>query len=206
MDNQNQLKNAYNKQANQRNEAITETWKIKERNHFLKLVQEEEKVTLLEIGTGPGNDSLYFKENGLKTFSTDLSPEMITLCKEKGLEAAEMSFYDLTFPSNHFDAIYALNCLLHVPKAELEDVLIELKRVLQPGGLFYLGVYGGKNSEGIWEDDVYEPKRFFSFYEDDALQTLLTAHFSIESFTVVPKHVIGGELTFQSVILRKIEI
>lgn len=205
MDNQNQLKNAYNKQANQRNQATTEAWKVKERNRFLKLVQDEEKTSLLEIGAGPGNDSLYFKENGLKTFSTDLSPEMITLCKEKGLEAVEMSFYDLTFPSNHFDAIYALNCLLHVPKAELEDVLIELKRVLQPGGLFYLGVYGGKNSEGIWEDDVYEPKRFFSFYEDDALQTLLTAHFSIESFQVISKEVIGGNLAFQSVVLRKTE-
>ncbi|GAF23495.1 methyltransferase [Bacillus sp. JCM 19047] len=203
MNTQQQLKEAYNKQAKYRDSAITDDWKTNEREGFLRVLQREKKTSLLEIGAGPGHDSLYFHQHGFHTFSTDLSPEMIAICKSKGLEAAEMSFYQLQFPDEQFDALYAFNCLLHVPKAELSEVLNELKRVIKPNGLFYLGVYGGRTSEGIWEEDVYEPKRFFSFYEHEPLQSLLSAFFSIESFNVIPSNVIGGDLAFQSIVLRK---
>lgn len=114
-----------------------------------------------------------------------------------------MSFYNLNFPDQHFDSIWALNCLLHVPKDDIKDVLNELKRVLKPSGLFYLGVYGGENSEGIWKEDHYTPKRFFSFYDDESLEELLSEIFLIEYFEVVSKEIVGGKYHFQSVISRK---
>lgn len=130
---------------------------------------------------------------------------MIKLCRDKGLNARVMSFYNLDFPNYHFDSIWALNCLLHVPKEDMKKVLSEIKRVLKPSGLFYLGVYGGENSEGVWEDDHYSPKRFFSFYDDETLKELLSESFHIEYFKVVPKEIVGGNVqfhSFQSVILR----
>jgi hypothetical protein len=45
--------------------------------------------------------------------------------------------------------------MLHVRKADLGFVLEEIKNVLNPSGLFFMGVYGGEDSEGIWEDDIY---------------------------------------------------
>lgn len=192
---------SYNKKAVERNSYNVQDWKVKERDTFLKFIQNEECSSLLEIGAGTGKDSLYFKEQGLSTFSTDVSPEMIKLCKEKGLNAGVMSFYNLNFPSNHFDSIWALNCLLHVPKIDIKGVLNEIKRVLKPSGLFYLGVYGGENFEGIWEEDHYTPKRFFSFYEDASLKELLSELFHIKYFAVVPKEKVGGQFNFQSVIL-----
>ncbi|MED5018470.1 class I SAM-dependent methyltransferase [Paenibacillus chibensis] len=33
-----------------------------------------------------------------------------------------MDFYDLDFADCTFDAVYVMNCLLHVPKAQLLDV------------------------------------------------------------------------------------
>ncbi|WP_241494640.1 class I SAM-dependent methyltransferase [Bacillus coahuilensis] len=168
----------------------------------MKSIHNENYSRLLEIGAGTGKDSLYFKEQGLTTFSTDISSEMIKLCRDKGLNAAVMSFYNLDFPNHHFDSIWSLNCLLHVPKEDIRGVLNEIKRVLKPSGLFYLGVYGGENSEGIWEDDPYTPKRFFSFYDDASLKELLSELFIIENFEVVPKDIVGGKFHFQSVILR----
>ncbi|WDV48117.1 hypothetical protein PV797_10565 [Clostridiaceae bacterium M8S5] len=53
---------------------------------------------------------------------------------------------------------------------------------MKPKGLFYLGLYGGENSEGIWEEDFYEPKRFFSFYEDNDIKKLIERYFQIECF------------------------
>ncbi|WP_404450690.1 class I SAM-dependent methyltransferase [Virgibacillus necropolis] len=193
---------SYNKSANERDSQRQQDWKIKERDIFNKFLIDENKSNLLEIGAGPGKDSLFFKEQGIDTYSTDISPEMVKLCGNKGLIADVMSFDELGFPDNHFDAVWAMNCLLHVPKDEISVVLSEIKRVLKPSGLFFMGVYGGKNSEGVWEDDFYEPKRFFSFYEDDLIKELLAEFFTIERFDVVSDEVVGGSFAFQSIILR----
>ncbi|MBB4822825.1 SAM-dependent methyltransferase [Sporosarcina luteola] len=193
---------SYNKKASERDSSNVQDWKVKEREVFLRYIKAEKHNSLLEIGAGTGKDSLFFKEQGLHTFSTDVSPEMIQLCKEKGLSADVMSFYNLDFPGGQFDSIWALNCLLHVPKADIKGVLKEIKRVVKPSGLFYLGVYGGENSEGIWEGDHYTPKRFFSFFDDESLKDILSEFFLIEYFNVVPKETIGGKFHFQSVILR----
>lgn len=197
------LSSSYDSKSKQRNESLIQDWKVEERDHFYSLLVKEEKISLLEIGAGPGKDGLFFNERGLKTLSTDLSEESVALCQEKGLNAKVMSFDHLTLPDNEFDAVWALNCLLHVPKQELEQVLMEIKRVLKPGGLFYMGVYGGRDSEGIWEDDFYEPKRFFSFYEDEKIKEVVANVFEIEGFRTISKEIVGGELDFQSIILRK---
>lgn len=200
---QQNIVNSYNKNAIDRDSYSIQDWKVKEREIFLGKLRADKCLNLLEIGAGPGKDSLYFKEQRLNTTSTDISPEMVKLCKEKGLNAKVMNFADLDFPDDHFDCIWALNCLLHVSKKDIKSVLIEIKRVLKPSGLFYMGGYGGENHEGIWEGDSYTPKRFFSFFEDDSIKELLSEVFTIEYFHVVPKEMVGGPFHFQSTILRK---
>jgi SAM-dependent methyltransferase len=115
-----------------------------------------------------------------------------------------MDLSDLDFPSDAFDAVYALNSLLHLPGRELPAALRGIQTVLKPGGLFYLGVYGGKDHEGVWAGDPYEPKRFFSFHTDERLGQMVTRSFDICSFrrTAVAAERARG-LHFQSLILRK---
>lgn len=36
---------------------------------------------VLDLGCGPGRDSLYFKQRGLNPVCVDISPEMIRLCR-----------------------------------------------------------------------------------------------------------------------------
>jgi SAM-dependent methyltransferase len=200
------LTSSYNKQAFDRDSLHVQDWKTKERDIFVSYLEKENTASLLEIGAGPGKDSSHFKSIGLETVSTDLSPEMVKLCRDKGLNAYVMSFDHLKFTNNAFDSVWALNCLLHVPKANLVAILQEIKRVLKPDGLFYLGVYGGSRFEGVWEDDFYKPKRFFSFYGDEELKDILSSQFKVEYFNVVPTEIVGGEYHFQSVILRKSEV
>ena len=171
--------------AQQRNNTEKEDWKIVERQRFLSLLQQEGKRTLLEIGAGTGKDSLFFQENGLRVVCTDLSPAMIALCREKGLEAYAMDFLNLDFPPASFDAIYALNCLLHVPGAALPAVLEKIRGLLRPAGLFYLGVYGGFEQEGISEQDNHVPHRFFSFHTDEFLEEVTAPCFDLISFKVM---------------------
>ena len=184
-----------------RNYKEKEDWKIVERQRFLSLLQQEGKRTLLEIGAGTGKDSLFFQENGLRVVCTDLSPAMIALCREKGLEAYVMDFLYLDFPLASFDAVYALNCLLHVPGAALPAVLEKIRGLLRPAGLFYLGVYGGLEQEGINEQDSHIPPRFFSFHTDEFMEETTAPYFDLVSFKVMawPERT----MHFQAMTLRR---
>jgi len=37
-------------------------------------------------------------------------------------------------------------------------------------------------SEGAWENDFYEPKRFFAMYEDDEIVKIMARRFEVEDF------------------------
>ena len=192
---------AYNQQAEQRNKSEIEDWKVAERAHFLSLLQQENKQALLEIGAGHGRDSLFFLMQGLKVISLDMSSAMTRLCQKKGISVCIMDMASLGFENNSFDAIYALNSFLHLPKSEFPIALVNVCNVLRPAGLFYLGIYGGYDFEGIWEDDSYTPKRFFSFHSDKNLKTTLAKYFEIVYFRNIQFG--DGNRAFQSAILRK---
>jgi SAM-dependent methyltransferase len=201
MSNKKTLKQSYNNYASERGKSTIEPWKAKERDQFLHHLKGENSSSLLEIGAGPGRDSLYFKQQGLDVTCVDLSDEMVKLCRDKGLYAQVMDFYNLEFLDQSFDAVYALNCLLHVPKANLDSVLKEIHRVLRDGGLFFCGVYGGQDTEGIWEKDNYEPKRFFSMYPDEDIEKIMSSTFQLIDFHTVSMG--EGAPHFQSILLRK---
>jgi SAM-dependent methyltransferase len=192
---------SHKERVEERDKGEIASWKAVERQHFLSLLQQEGKQRLLEIGAGPGRDSKFFQDHGLEVVCTDLSPEMVHLCRQKGLTAYEMDFLSLDFPESSFDAIYALNCLLHVPTKSLPDVLRKLQGLLQPGGLFYLGVYGGIEREGIVPDDRHEPRRFFSYHTDDYMRHMTAKFFTVHSFNAISLS--DEPFHFQSIILRR---
>jgi SAM-dependent methyltransferase len=197
------LRRAYARQAGARDRRSIQPWKIAERQNFLERLQAAGAHSLLEIGAGTGQDAEFFAAHGLQVLATDLTPENVAACRQKGLEARVMDVCALDLPDAQFDAAFSLNCLLHLPKSEFPKALSEISRVLKPGGLFYLGLYGGQDSEGIYEDDTYEPKRFFSFWSDEGLKNHLEEFFEVISFNVIPLEE-DPELIFQSVSLKKI--
>ena len=174
------LRSYYDKTAFEREANSVQAWKHVERGRFLEELKAKEAETLLELG--PGKDSLFFQDQGFEVTAADLSPKMVRLCRSKGIDAHVMDFAELDFPEASFDAVYALNSLLHTPKKALPNVLEGICRVMKPGGLFYMGVYGGNDFEGIREEDRLEPKRFFSFWEDKGLLELTTSYFDLVYF------------------------
>ncbi len=196
------LREAYSREsASVRDRSTKEDWKLAERQQFLDLLQQEGKKTLLEIGAGTGTDGLFFQNSGIQVVCTDLSPAMVELCREKGLEAYVMDFLNLDFPLASFEAIYALNCLLHVPTNDLPVVLEKLWLLLCPDGLFFLGVYGGKEEEGIHEDDWHQPPRFFAHHTEEFMKQAVSPFFEIISFKTIPLE--NPKWHFQSMVLRR---
>ncbi len=195
------LRQAYDAKAVDRDGIAISSWKAEERGRFLQELEREGKTKLLEIGSGPGRDGKFFQDRGFTVVCIDLSPEMVSLCVEKGLEAYEMNFLQLDFPAQSFDAVYSLNAQLHVPKESIRTVLRKIHDILRPGGLFYMGIYGGKDVEGPWADDSYEPKRFFSYYRDDRIMQLAGETFTLTYFRRI-KLDLPNQMHFQSMLLR----
>jgi cyclopropane fatty-acyl-phospholipid synthase-like methyltransferase len=196
------LRETYNKYAQERETSIMQGWKIEERSKFLSLLQNEGKKTLLEIGAGTGRDSKFFQDQGLEVVCIDLSPAMVELCKQKGLTAYVMDMTDIQFPAGSFDAVYSMNSLLHLTKAEFPVVLHKMDQILRADGVVFIGIYGGQDYEGVWENDAYSPKRFFSFFTDEHIKQEVMKVFDIVSFESIQTEP-GDELHFQSLILRK---
>ena len=169
-----QLKEYYNKYADERNANVKNQWKVDLRDDFLAIMKENELKSILEIGAGTGQDSMFFMERGFLVTAVDLAEEHVKRCMEKGIDAKVMDFANMSFKDNAFDAIYAMNCLLHIPNEELLYVLSELKRVLKPEGMMFLCQYGGKHksSEGI-NDNNGKGDRFFSFRTADEFTELV---------------------------------
>ncbi len=175
-------------------------WKLDERAVFLRRLEQQGCRDLLEIGSGTGQDSVFFAEHGLNVVATDLSPAMVAICGAKGLPAVVMDFASPSLAPESFDAVHAMNCLLHVPNAELRAVLAAIRAVLRPGGLFFLGVYGGEGWEGQLPDDDHVPPRFFSWRTDAQIQRFAGEFFEIVDFHVMPRE--DGH-DFQSLTLRR---
>jgi Methylase involved in ubiquinone/menaquinone biosynthesis len=197
------LKKYYNQEAELRNSnCVKPDWKIKVREDFYKLIKQENIKTLLELGAGAGYDSQFFMDNGLTVIAIDLSSEMINKCREKSIEAYELDFYNLSSLNKKFDCIYAINTLLHVPKIDLCHVLNEINLVLAENGLFYMGLYGGEDTENEFiKSDVSDAPRLFSFHSANYLKTTLEIYFNIVNFESFD---IGtGTDIFHSIILRK---
>jgi cyclopropane fatty-acyl-phospholipid synthase-like methyltransferase len=178
----------------------TPQWKLKVQEKFLELVNKEDIDSLLDLGAGSGPASVFFQENGLNVTAVDLSSEMVRLCSNKSIEAYELDFHNLSELNKTFDSIWAMESLLHVEKSKLDSVLIEINNVLNPQGLFYLGVLGGVDGEGIFENDFLSPKRFYSLYSDENISKIIEKHFTIINFEKID---IGQSIYAQSFILRK---
>ncbi|NQV06071.1 class I SAM-dependent methyltransferase, partial [bacterium] len=121
-------------------------WPIAER--FLEKMRADGKTRVFEIGAGVGYTSRWFADHGLYVVATDLSPAQVELCRAKGLDAHVRDMYELGFPADSFDAAWAMNCVHHIPNADFPRVLQGIADVLVPGGLFYVGVWGGVDDEG----------------------------------------------------------
>lgn len=126
---------------------------------------------------------------------------MVAQCRRKGLEAYVMDFLSLDF-AEPFPAVFAMNCFLHVPKPDFRASLEAIRGVPEPGGLFYLGQYGGMDFEGIAPEDIYEAKRFFSYFTHEGILGAVKPVFEVRDFRSFKLRGSRTGTFFQAAILR----
>ena len=88
---------------------------------------------VLEVGCGWGELAEWIgRDTGAEVVATDLSPHMVDLARERGVDARIADVQDLPFEDGEFDVAVAAWMLYHVP--DLDRGVAELARVLRPGG------------------------------------------------------------------------
>jgi 2-polyprenyl-3-methyl-5-hydroxy-6-metoxy-1,4-benzoquinol methylase len=101
--------------------------------------------TLLEVGCGAGIDLVRFAKEGAEVTGVDLSRTAIELARQNltqnGLNAdlRVMNGESLEFSNEIFDVVYAHGVLQYT--ADAKKMIVELHRVLKPGGEAILMVY-----------------------------------------------------------------
>ncbi|MBT2131407.1 class I SAM-dependent DNA methyltransferase [Aliiroseovarius lamellibrachiae] len=122
---------------------------------------------ILDLGCGPGSSAVELMEQGFSVDATDGSAEMVARAAARGVTARQALFHEIT-GDGLYDGIWANFSLLHLPRAEMPEILSRLRLALKPDGVFHIGLKLGK---GEARDRL---GRFYTYYQEDELTDLLT--------------------------------
>lgn len=97
---------------------------------------------ILDIGCGSGwIEEMLLLRGANKITAIDISDDVIRKAKRKKLKKTvylTASAIDLPFKKNSFDTIVSSEVIEHIPAKTEQKMFDEMKRVLKPGGVFYL--------------------------------------------------------------------
>jgi SAM-dependent methyltransferase len=137
---------------------------------------------ILELGAGTGQVSAHLAAAGFEMLALDLSPANVAECRRRGLLAVTGDMGNLEAVTDPlfdppYDAAFAINALIHFPKAQLDGALSSIHGALKAGAPLLFTLWAGESSEGTWGNDWCDPPRFFSFYDDAEAAGLEFTHF-----------------------------
>lgn len=107
-------------------------------------------ASVLEVGCGWGElAERITRETGAAVTAIDLSPRMVELARERGVDARVGDVQELPFEDGSFDAVVAAWMLYHVP--DLDRAIAEVARVLRPGGIAIAVTNDAHDLAELWE-------------------------------------------------------
>ncbi|KAG2179255.1 hypothetical protein INT43_002105 [Umbelopsis isabellina] len=145
-------------------------------NHFLQLLERIPEVSdnaqVLELGCGAGIPWTDMAARCLQSTghitAVDISQAQIDLASQHLLQSDTphsnitllcQDIMNLQFEANHFDAIYAIFSLIHLPPNDQKMALVNIFKWLKPGGLVFMNFSGDPEasvSVHQWIDDKTE--------------------------------------------------
>jgi ubiquinone/menaquinone biosynthesis C-methylase UbiE len=96
-----------------------------------------------DIGCGPGHVAGHLARLGADVIGIDLSASMIEIARQEhpGVEFAVESMTDLQQPDASLAAAVFMYSIIHLPPAERDRAIAEVRRVLRPGGIALLAFH-----------------------------------------------------------------
>ena len=155
---------------------------------------------ILDFGCGSGRDTKFFLEQGYQVDATDGSENLCRIAAEyAGIPVRQMLFSELA-AEDEYDGVWACSSILHLPKAELEDVLRKIIRAMKDGGYLYTSFRYG-TFEGL------RGERHFTDFTEETFEIFLRAFPELqimEEWTSMDVRPGREDVKWLSVILQKV--
>ena len=121
---------------------------------------------ILELGCGNGMDAEHMLAQGFDVDATDGTPELVAEAQTHlGARARVMRFEQLDAEAE-YDGVWACASLLHVPTADLPNILARVRRAMRAGGVF---VASFKAGGGDGRDSM---GRYYNYPSAEALRAV----------------------------------
>ncbi len=114
------------------------------------IIDKAEGKKILEIGCGDGYGAAYLSSKAAEVYAVDYEEEIILKAKDKyrnnNLSFQSMDATSLKFDEGYFDLVCSFQVIEHIPEDKILKYLMEVKRVLNNNGSFYLSTLNIENS------------------------------------------------------------
>lgn len=153
------------------------------REEFAAEVASSGRRSVLDVGAGPAVDHEPFVAAGVRYVGVDLAVGNGVLAAAAGQIVVPGSLYALPFRSSAFTACWSMSTYQHVPDDRIDDALAEMVRVLAPGALVAVGLWGGRDEviESTASTTGLTLPRHFTLRTHERIRSILARHLDIES-------------------------
>ena len=132
---------------------------------FLNYLPDKKKITILDVGSGSGRDSLYFLQKGYSVVALEPSEELVKMSRKIIGDIIVIKYIEDISYSNIFDGVWACASLLHIPHKLMNNILKKLYQSLKDDGILFISLKKG-DFEGV------RNKRYFCDYTLDKFNKL----------------------------------
>lgn len=130
-------------------------WLLKKRSQELKqrldfalsLIDSDNEIHLLDIGTGEGRTLIEADRRGWKTTGIDVVDNRIADAKHESIHFIKAKFLEYPLPLGAYDIIYLDSVLEHV--LQPGEYIARIKELLKPGGVLFIAV---PNEDSLFND------------------------------------------------------
>ncbi|MGG0642986.1 class I SAM-dependent methyltransferase [Sporosarcina gallistercoris] len=150
---------------------------------------------VLELGAGPGRNSIYMAKQGCSVSALDLSSKAIEWAKERAdeegvnLEFHCVSLFDFEFEPYSFDFIYDCGMFHHLAPHRRLTYLEIIKKALRKEGYYGIVCFNTDGASDTPDWDVYKEKSLKGGigYSEERLKNIFKKDFDILEFRKMRK-------------------
>ncbi|MFC1624974.1 methyltransferase domain-containing protein [Patescibacteria group bacterium] len=153
----------------------------------ISLIKIKKGMQVLDLGAGRGELSIILAKKGVFVKSVDYSQDSIKIIKEsikkvdkktKGkIKVIRANAQKLPFSNSSFDLVFLLDTVEHLYPEELKKTLLEVKRVLKPGGKLVLHTPNKLLIKVLY----FFSKLFFPWWKKHGLHVNEQSYFSLKN-------------------------
>lgn len=162
---------------------------IPERLYQLALTFFKKEASTIDLGCGIGRDTKWLNQNGFKAIGVDPSEGMLKIANEANptLQFENQSLPHLKFDENAFDNIFCCAVLMHIPRSELVNSVVNLLKVTKPSGRLIVSFRDGNEENDGRKFEIYHLGQVAQLFESLGGKVLLEEQVGVWKTLVIEK-------------------